>query len=84
MIRRDIWRWLGHLYSRVVLKKQPSSRRTFAAMAAGFGLSVLAYTYYGDWFDAPAWKGVANYVAPWVVALAIAVTGSPRGDASPA
>ena len=72
------------LLARVVWKRPLSSRRTFAAMAVGFGGSVIAYTWYGAWFDAPAWKGVANYVLPWLLALAIALTGSPaRAPRSP-
>lgn len=63
----------GPLLLVIVLGGPVRPGHRLAAIAAGFALSVAAY-----WFVPGAWKGTAERVVPFAVALAIALAGRDR------
>ena len=68
------------LLAKVVWHRHLEPPRVFAAMLTGFVLSVAAYSFHVDLFGTAAWKGVANYVVPWIAALLVAVVGARRAE----
>lgn len=69
------------LLVRVVLRRPIAPPRVFAAMLAGAGLSVVAYFFHADLLGTAQWGGLAKYVVPWFVALAIALGGGAPSEA---